>query len=286
MGDLNQVHMVSATGDDGRTRHRTSEDPSDQASTAFSEHDRHVLRDPHNDAHVLPVGLGQSLNTKQAKAHKLHGRMKFRNLDVSIENRKGSKRHWYDVSADREGSTLMKYPYGYIRMSEGMDGDHVDCFIGPNEDANFVYIITTNKAPSFKEVDEQKCLLGFNSAKEAKKVFLDHYTNPKFFRSLTILPYSEFEKKVLATRTRRLKKIATNVDDSDQNRTSTGPAHDRTPGDYLGFPSSSLIGLRTVKGDPLSPSDTIDRQFRFNDDDSGTRVLDGNSAAFTESPGV
>lgn len=147
------------------------------------------------------------------KTAKLDRRLKFRNLDISVETDKGAFRKWYDPHNKEHGETKMLYPYGYIRRSKGMDGDHVDCFVGPDEDATEVYIITTNKAPEFKVADEQKCMLGFDSAEQAKKIFQAHYTKPGFFRSLVALPYEEFETKVLATKDSEQKKIATVSDE-------------------------------------------------------------------------
>lgn len=227
-------------------------------------------------------GLGHGIS-KIAK-HRLHGRRKFRDLDISIENRKGSVRKWYDPSEDRHGETVQQYPYGYIRMTEGMDGDHVDCYVGPNEDAKYVYVITTNKAPDFKKVDEQKCMLGFDSAKAARAAFAQHYDSPKFFHSMKAFKYEDFESKVLATRTKANKKLASDLIDN-----GPGPFHDSTPGDYLGFPSSSLVGMRSIKGGhPDTPSDRIDRMFRFHDNpvNTNSNTIDNMSAAQPAGPGV
>ena len=236
------------------------------------------------------AGLAGAKIPKMAAARKLHGRRKFRNLNISIENRKGSSRHWYDADADRHGSTVQKYPYGYIRMTEGIDGDHVDCYVGPHENAKNVYIVTTNKAPDFKKIDEQKCMLGFSSATTARKAFAQHYDNPGFFRSMKVMPYEEFERKVLATLHSKQKKVASNRYQSDDARlidNSPGTTHNQVPGDHLGLPHSSLVGMRSIKGGhPEDPSDAIDRMFRFHDNPMSSRVLEGNSSALPESPGV
>ena len=80
-------------------------------------------------------------------AHRLHGRMKLYDLDISIENRKGSIRRWYDPHGKEKGHTTMKYAYGYIRRTKGTDGDHVDVYIGPNPEADRVYIVNQMKKP-------------------------------------------------------------------------------------------------------------------------------------------
>ena len=129
----------------------------------------------------------------------LSRRMKFRGLDVSIETDEGELRHWTDSSTGEKGTTKMKVPYGYIRRTQGVDGDHVDVFVGPYEMADHVYVIHQRKAPDFKAYDEDKCMLGFGTADEAKAAYQNHYRDDRFFGSMVTMPFDEFKKKVLAT---------------------------------------------------------------------------------------
>lgn len=46
------------------------------------------------------------------KSRRLHGRRWLDGLHVSIENRRGSVRRWYDRAADTQGATTMRHPYG------------------------------------------------------------------------------------------------------------------------------------------------------------------------------
>jgi hypothetical protein len=64
----------------------------------------------------------------------------------------------------------MKCPYGYIRRTEGADEEHIDCFVGPVEDAENVYVVHI-KDPKTDKYDEDKVMLGFNSKEEAEKAF-------------------------------------------------------------------------------------------------------------------
>ena len=253
---------------------RTNEDPKTQVNTGFDTFDSALNRDSAMESSQFSVGSGQSTTNKEGQ---LQDRMVFRNLQISIENKAGSFREWYDPNNDEHGKTKMLYPYGYIRMSEGMDGDHVDCFIGPNEKAENVYVITTNKAPDFKVEDEQKCMLGFDSEKQARDIFAKHYTKAGFFRSIKTLRYTDFEAKVLATKDATRKKIS---------HSNVGPSHDAVPGDYLGLPRASLVGVRSVKGEPMAPVDKISRGFRYMDDATNTTSMDGDTDASSTDPGV
>jgi hypothetical protein len=137
------------------------------------------------------------LLTKAARP--LQGRVTWRGLQISIENAPGSVRR----GTDHDGtpwSTGMVLPYGYIRLTEGVDGDHVDCFLGPDDQAPEVYVITTRKAPHFRHNDEQKCMLGFQSAEDAKRAFFAHYDDPRHFGSIITMPFDAFKRKVLATK--------------------------------------------------------------------------------------
>lgn len=131
-----------------------------------------------------------------SKARKLHKRIKFAGMDISIENRKGSTRTWYDPNGKVRGSTLMKYDYGYIRRTEGTDGDHVDVYLGPHSDSDRVFIVNQKKMPDFKEFDEQKVMLGFRSPAEAKAAYLKQYSDKRFFGSMIAMRMKDFKERV------------------------------------------------------------------------------------------
>ncbi len=129
----------------------------------------------------------------------------FQGLPISIENKKGSLRHWFDPHNQEYGITLMQYDYGFVKNTIGTDGDAVDVYVGPNPASKLVVVITQAKAPDFKEVDEQKCMLGFNSADQAKEAYLAHYNDPRFFMSMKTMSIEEFETKLKTNEGKLLK---------------------------------------------------------------------------------
>ena len=133
------------------------------------------------------------------KARKLHRRRTFGGLDISVESQAGSDRHWEDPHNGTSGKTRMLYDYGYVRGSIGADGDHVDVYVGHNAEATHAYVIDQRKTPDFTKFDEQKVMLGFDGAAAAKKAYLAHYDNPKFFGSMRAMPMDIFRGKVLNT---------------------------------------------------------------------------------------
>lgn len=126
---------------------------------------------------------------------KLQGRLVFQGLPISIENRKGSVRHWQDPHNGESGKTKFTYPYGYISGTLGTDGDSVDCFIGPDKDSTKVFVIKQVKTPfTRRRWDENKCFLGWKSSKEAKAAYLKHYNDPRFFGKIKEFSMEEFKE--------------------------------------------------------------------------------------------
>jgi len=152
-------------------------------------------------AHPFPARRG--IAEAMAKSRKLHYRTVFAGLPVSVENRRGSVRHWYDRATDTEGTTKLKHPYGYIRMTEGADGDHLDVFLGPDEQAKLVYIVHQRRPPEFREFDEDKVMLGWPDLAAAKRAYLAHYDDPRFWGSATTIPIEKFRENCLAGKYRR-----------------------------------------------------------------------------------
>jgi hypothetical protein len=139
--------------------------------------------------------LGKSLTWS---GYKLQDRYGFAGLEISVENKKGSTRKGMDKDGHK-WRCRMHFDYGYVRGSEGVDGDHFDCYIGPNENVLYVYIVN-QQDPVTKKFDEQKAMIGFNSMQEAKTAYLKQYDRPGFLRDIITMPLEEFREKVLSKR--------------------------------------------------------------------------------------
>lgn len=101
------------------------------------------------------------------------GHVKIDGYDVTIENPKGSVRSGVDRNG-QEWSVTMNNTYGYIRGTEGVDGDHIDVFLSDDPTHGDVYVIDqVNENGSF---DEHKVMYGFNSAEEAHDAYLANYS--------------------------------------------------------------------------------------------------------------
>lgn len=125
--------------------------------------------------------------------------MKWNGLTIRIENPAGSVRR----GKNRAGGTWevrMKYDYGEISGSEGVDGDKVDVFVGPNLEAPMVYVVHQRQYGNWTEYDEDKCMIGFDSQEDAVAAFLTNYSDPRFLGPVTAMPVEEFKAKVRATK--------------------------------------------------------------------------------------
>jgi hypothetical protein len=134
----------------------------------------------------------------------LEGRTKFQGLPISIENDAGSVRSGVDKDG-KPWKTKMKYPYGYFTGSKGADGDGVDVYVGPDEEASNAYVVHQNDVETGK-YDEDKVMLGFESKKDAKEAFLAHYNNPDFLGDIKEIPMDRLQE--LLDSKRKLTKIS------------------------------------------------------------------------------
>ncbi len=105
------------------------------------------------------------------------GRTRIAGLDISIENPEGSERR--GTSADGTSwANRMAGHYGYIRRTQGADGDQVDVFVRPGTAPDFsgpVFVIDQVN-PAGGQFDEAKVMLGYDTREEAERAYRESYT--------------------------------------------------------------------------------------------------------------
>ncbi len=108
---------------------------------------------------------------KKAGNYKMEHR-RVDGYDISIENKKGSIRRGKDANGS-EWKSEMHSDYGYIRGTEGMDGDHIDVFLSDAPEQGDVFVVDQyNPDGSF---DEHKVMYGFADGKAALDAYLANY---------------------------------------------------------------------------------------------------------------
>jgi hypothetical protein len=163
--------------------------------------------DLYSENKQVSVKLQGSKNVTKSltySGYKLQGRIKLYDMNISIENKKGTYRSGVD-SDGHKWKTLMHYDYGYIRGTVGTDSDHVDCYIGPDKNSKKVYVIHQNN-PITHKYDEDKCMLCFESAEAAKKAYMKQYDRPGFFGSMETLTIEQFKTFVFSKQGSRIHK--------------------------------------------------------------------------------
>lgn len=104
------------------------------------------------------------------------GHVKVHGLDISIENPRGSYRS--GIADGKPWKSRLPAHYGYLRKTEGGDGDHVDVYLGPHVKAPNIYVIDQHNLKG-REFDEHKCFIGFGSAKQAENAYHRAFSDGK-----------------------------------------------------------------------------------------------------------
>lgn len=125
------------------------------------------------------------------------GHVQVGTFNITIENPKGSVRSGIDTEGNK-WETTMQNTYGYIRGTEGVDGDHIDVFLSDDIDGwngRRVFVVDQyNEDGSF---DEHKVMLGFNEADDAEAAYFANYDSDWAKNHKTMLTgvnLEEFEK--------------------------------------------------------------------------------------------
>lgn len=98
-------------------------------------------------------------------------------LRISIENAKGSKRSGVAPNG-KKWSVRMPAHYGYVKGTEGADGDHVDVYLGPSPGNHVVYVVDQIDLATGK-FDEHKALVGFPSKEAALAAYRAGFSDGK-----------------------------------------------------------------------------------------------------------
>lgn len=102
---------------------------------------------------------------------KLHSHQEFNGLDISIEVPAGGARRGINKKTGQAWEHKIDDNYGYIKGTHSPDGEHLDCYLrkSPNKNAK-VYVVHQLTVDGSK-FDEDKVMLGYDSAAQAKAAF-------------------------------------------------------------------------------------------------------------------
>ena len=148
-----------------------------------------------------PGTVAQIAEPTEAQKAAGNYKMEHRRVDgynISIENAKGSVRR--GTGADgKPWETVMQNDYGYIRGTEGVDGDHIDVFLSDTPEKGDVFVVDqVNEDGSF---DEHKVMYGFPTEQAAREAYLSNY-EPGWtgLGAITHVSKDEFKKWIQSSR--------------------------------------------------------------------------------------
>lgn len=154
----------------------------------------------------------------------------FQNLPIFIENPVGSTRPW------KGGETTMLFAYGYIQGTHGLDGEEIDCYLGPNPLARQAFVVHQTTPEGM--FDEDKVFLGFSSEQEVRDAYVAHRSDgDRCLGGIHALPMQAF-KRWLA--------IHAHDDPHKMVKANTVPQAQQPA---LVISSADLIGRRSIYAD-------------------------------------
>lgn len=140
---------------------------------------------------------GSLADTNPTEAQKEAGNYKkghtsIQGLQITIENPQGSTRSGVDAQGNK-WSVVMKYPYGYIKGTEGVDGDHIDVVIGNKPTSKKVFVFDQVDAEG--NFDEHKVVIGAETEAEALETIKANYNEGAFkFSKMTEVSMDSFKE--------------------------------------------------------------------------------------------
>lgn len=316
MGEALYAPLSSATGDEGVSHGRSHDNPADNARTSFLEHDRHVRRDPHNEAHPFPVGAQQS---RLEKAGFDLEKLKASTTVPIVE----------DANASWAGGGAYVADPEKIIYSGMLDPHHLAHEIGHSEVhktqlgrlaqsdlARALFPISQLAGLATSAVVPGKwkipAAIGVSTLLGAPTLYSEGAATYEGYKRLKELGASDRELNsylknmalpfgsylagttlapaglaALGAYVQKLPKVASNMYESDIQRpvsSDPGPTHNQVPGDFLGLPQGAVTGqTHIVGGMQTDPKLKIDRQFRQNDEYTDTRVMEGTDSGIQPS---
>ena len=155
----------------------------------------------------------------------------FQGLPISIETRKGETRGGTGPNGHK-WSVKLPYDYGYIKRTEGADGDHVDVCIGPHHQSDHVFVVDQHDHRSGK-FDEHKVMLGYRTKSEAEHAYVGGFSDGKGslrMKNMVAMPMAQFKLWLKRGNTKKPTKSQSNIERALNMTSLYSLGHDRDAG--------------------------------------------------------
>lgn len=231
----------------GITPQSTSSDSKDTTSLQNNKDLSEKVSEAEADVNTNPTEA-----QKEAGNYK-KGHVQIGTFNITIEQPKGSVRSGVDKGG-KKWEIEMQNTYGYIRGTEGVDGDHIDVFLSNDIDGwngRQVYVIDQrNEDGTF---DEHKVMLGFNDINEAETAYLSNYEEGwQGLGAITGVAIEDFEKWIASSH-RKTKAFA----EYKTVKTTEGQSANS---EELGVRSEELKEESNPSGNAFATAETVARE--------------------------
>lgn len=116
-------------------------------------------------------------------------------IPINLEFLKGETEHGKNSKTGEEWSRKFYVHYGYIVGTEGADGDSVDVFVKPKLNTGKDVFVIHGLTPDGSAYDEDKIMVGFDNAEQARKIWSLHVHEPEnMFGGVCRFSNEEFQK--------------------------------------------------------------------------------------------
>lgn len=184
-----------------------------------------------------------------------HGHAKVHGMDITLENAKGSTRRGTDGKGNA-WETVLPAHYGYVKKSEGADGDQFDVYVGDNPSSDRVFVVDQFE-PKTGKWDEHKGVLGVATREEAQAIYDAAFSDgsgPQRRGAITEMSVDEFKQYLQGDTTKpigpslseaRKQNSILGYDNAQANGDTrvSGMAADQGP-----LPATDARGLSAVRG--------------------------------------
>ena len=183
---------------------RSGKETKGSSRAEFSAEERRLINEYFPGAFTDPIEQArQEVDQNPTDAQKEAGNYRKGHLhldgyNITIENPKGSVRRGTDSKGNAWENTLNN-DYGYIRGTEGVDGDHIDVYLSDNPTEGNVFVVDQVN-PETREFDEHKVMYGFSSAEEAREAYLANFSEGwNGLGTITEVSKDEFKKWIASS---------------------------------------------------------------------------------------
>ncbi len=200
MHNDNVVHLNDLFSDSEVRLIRPQSEGSDLVPTPNSSGSKDTTSEPKNQEVAEKILQAEAeTNIEPSEAQKEVGNYKkghvtIDGLNITIENPKDTERSGVDENGQR-WSVKMNNTYGYIRRTEGKDGDHIDLFLSDHIDDWNGNVFVVDQVKPDGSFDEHKVMYGFDTIEEAEQAYMSNYSiGWKGLGAITGTSKEEFKK--------------------------------------------------------------------------------------------